>query len=108
MKTVNCRVAIEDVNLEALTWARIDKCTRNAPAEHWLVDVCRHELVWLGNQITRVEILPIDECVQPACLHLRGRYDGVLMPWIAHAIPAVDMGWHDLELRLNGAVVEDL
>ena len=84
------------MDLEALSRVRIDQRTRNAPAEHWLIDVSWHELVWLGNQVAGVEILAIDECVQPARLHLRSRYDGVVMTWIAHAIPAVLMGWHDL------------
>ena len=41
-------VGIPDVDLQPLTWARVDDCARNAPCVARLIDIGRDQLVGLG------------------------------------------------------------
>src|SRR6266496_2303555 len=102
-----CRVAVQHMDLETLTGLRVDERAGDTPAEHWLVDVGRHQFVWLWDQVARIQVLPVDQCGEPASFDLSGWDDRGLMAGIAHAVAPVLLWWHHLEFGLDRAVAED-
>jgi hypothetical protein len=89
VEAVRHHVRVEHVDLQPLPGLGVDHGARNAVRVHRLVDIRLHQLVRLGDEVVRVEVLPVHQRVQPPRVHLRQRNGGILVPGVAHAVPAV-------------------
>src|SRR4030095_5242798 len=91
---------VPHVDLESLARSRINHRSGYAILVEGLIDVGLDQLVWLRNEISRIEVLPIDNRIQPTCVDLGWRNGPILMALVAHAVTTV--------LRLPGFLFQRL
>ncbi len=71
------------------------------------VNVSSDELVRLGNQISWIKVLAVDNRGKRACVDLRLRNQSILVPVATHAVASILNWGHSLFLWFDRTVVLD-
>jgi hypothetical protein len=105
VEAVRFTVRVEDMNEQALSHVGVQDAGRNAAVPARLVEVGRDHRIQTGHRVTRIQVLAVDESVEPPTLDLRLRYTGVLVAVAPHAVAPVAVVL--AILRIDGAVPRD-
>ncbi len=88
VEAVRLIVSIEDMDEEPLARFCIDHGARNTTVKGRLVDVRVDQLREIRNRISRVEIFPVDDGIEPAKRHFCVGDCSIFVTVVEHTVPA--------------------
>src|SRR5262245_17352450 len=97
-------VSIQDMNPQSLAWFGIDYSSRDTSIGHWLVDVVGNQRTHVRHRVSRVEVLAVNQRIEPAQSDLAVLHATVL---VAHVTSAIQVVMTHFILRRYWVVAED-